>query len=192
MRHKVHHRKLGRKTAHRLATLRTMASALFEHERIQTTLMKAKELRPYAEKLITLAKRDDGKLHARRQVAASISDDAVVKKLFDTLGQRFSSRPGGYTRILRLGPRKGDGAEMAIVELIGSEFKVEKKVPGGAVKAAEPKEPKEKAPKAEKAPRAPKAAKAAKKKDDGDAPRSAKKKAGAKGKSAKKSAAAAE
>ena len=187
MRHRVHHRKLGRKTAHRIATLRTMASALFQHERIQTTLMKAKELRPYAEKLITLAKRDDGKLHARRQVAAEVHDDGVVKKLFDTLGQRFSSRPGGYTRILRLGPRKGDGAEMAIVELIGSEFKVEKKVPGGAVKAAEPKE---KAPKAEKAPRA---AKAAKKKDDGDAPaKSAKKKAGAKGKSAKKSAAAAE
>ena len=183
MRHRVHHRKLGRKTAHRIATLRTMASALFEHERIQTTLMKAKELRPYAEKLITLAKRDDGKLHARRQVAASISDDTVVKKLFDTLGQRFSSRPGGYTRILRLGPRKGDGAEMAIVELVGSEFKLEKKVPGGAVKAAEPKE---KAPKPEKAPRA------AKKKDDGDEPaKSAKKKAGSKGKSAKKSAAAA-
>ena len=128
MRHRVHHRKLGRKTAHRIATLRTLASALFEHERIQTTLMKAKELRPYAEKLITLAKRDDGKLHARRQVAAEVRDDAVVRKLFDTLGQRFSSRPGGYTRILRLGPRKGDGAEMAIVELLGSEYKPEKKV----------------------------------------------------------------
>src|SRR5688572_13374329 len=89
--------------------------------------MKAKELRPYAEKLITLAKRDDGQLHARRQVAADIRDGEVVKKLFDTLGQRFSSRPGGYTRILRLGPRKGDGAEMAIVELLGSEFKAEKK-----------------------------------------------------------------
>ncbi|MFS8068458.1 MAG: 50S ribosomal protein L17 [Byssovorax sp.] len=182
MRHKVHHRKLGRKTAHRIATLRTMASALFEHERIQTTLMKAKELRPFAEKLITLAKRDDGKLHARRQVAAEVRDDGVVRKLFDTLGQRFSSRPGGYTRILRLGPRKGDGAEMAIVELIGSEFKVEKKVPGGAVKAAEPKE---KATTAEKAPRA-----AKKKKDGGDEPKSGKKKAGAKAKSAKKSAAA--
>ena len=185
MRHRVHHRKLGRKTAHRIATLRTMASALFQHERIQTTLMKAKELRPYAEKLITLAKRDDGKLHARRQVAAEVHDDGVVKKLFDTLGQRFSSRPGGYTRILRLGPRKGDGAEMAIVELIGSEYKAEKKVPGGAVKAAEPKA--EKAPKAEKPPKA-----AKKKKDEGE-PRSAKKtKAGAKGKSAKKSAAPAE
>mgnify|MGYP001205398343 CR=1 FL=1 len=155
MRHRVHHRKLGRKTAHRIATLRTLASALFEHERIQTTLMKAKELRPYAEKLITLAKRDDGKLHARRQVAADIRDGDVVKKLFDTLGQRFSSRPGGYTRILRLGPRKGDGAEMAIVELIGSEYKGEKKTartPGPKAteakadkpeKAARPRKPKE-------------------------------------------------
>ena len=141
MRHRVAHRKLGRKTAHRIATLRTLASALFEHERIQTTLMKAKELRPYAEKLITLAKRDDGKLHARRQVAATIRDGEVVKKLFDTLGQRFSSRPGGYTRILRLGPRKGDGAEMAIVELLGSEYKPkEKETEGkGEKKATEPK-----------------------------------------------------
>jgi large subunit ribosomal protein L17 len=139
VRHRVHHRKLGRKTAHRIATLRTMASALFEHERIQTTLMKAKELRPYAEKLITLAKRDDGKLHARRQVAADIRDGEVVKKLFDTLGQRFSSRPGGYTRILRLGPRKGDGAEMAIVELLGSEYKPEKKGVKDTPKVTEPK-----------------------------------------------------
>ena len=81
MRHRVAHRKLGRKTAHRLATLRTLATALFERERIQTTLMKAKELRPYAEKLITLAKRDDGRLHARRQVAAAVrdgnADDAI-------------------------------------------------------------------------------------------------------------------
>lgn len=145
MRHRVAHRKLGRKTAHRIATLRTLATALFERERIQTTLMKAKELRPYAEKLITLAKRDDGRLHARRQVAAEVRDGEVVKKLFDTLGARFSSRPGGYTRILRLGPRKGDGAEMAIVELLGSEYKPEKK----GVKDA-PKAPEAKAEKAEK------------------------------------------
>ena len=182
MRHRVHHRKLGRKTAHRIATLRTLASALFEHERIQTTLMKAKELRPYAEKLITLAKRDDGKLHARRQVAADIRDDSVVRKLFDTLGQRFSSRPGGYTRILRLGPRKGDGAEMAIVELIGSEYKPESKTTRDVPKAPEPK-----ADKAEKAARP-------RKKKDEDAPASArgkgKPKASAKGKSKKSEAAA--
>ena len=186
MRHKVHHRKLGRKTAHRLATLRTMASALFQHERIQTTLMKAKELRPYAEKLITLAKRDDGKLHARRQVAASISDDAVVKKLFDTLGQRFSSRPGGYTRILRLGPRKGDGAEMAIVELIGSEYKPEKKTaPAPGPKTTEAKKDKDK----DKAEKPVKAARPKKSKDE----KAAGKKAGAKVKAkGKKSEAAAE
>jgi large subunit ribosomal protein L17 len=173
VRHRVHHRKLGRKTSHRIATLRTLASALFEHERIQTTLMKAKELRPYAEKLITLAKRDEGQLHARRQVAASIHDGEVVKKLFDTLGQRFSSRPGGYTRILRLGPRKGDGAEMAIVELIGSEYKAEKKT----ARTAGPKTTEAKADKAEKAPR-PK-----KKKEEGDKP--AAKGAKGKGKAAK-------
>ena len=183
MRHRVHHRKLGRKTAHRLATLRTLATALFERERIQTTLMKAKELRPYAEKLITLAKRDDGKLHAMRQVAAEVRDGEVVKKLFDTLGQRFSSRPGGYTRILRLGPRKGDGAEMAIVELLGSEYKPEKKGAKDAPKVAEPK-----APKAEKAAAA-KAPRERKKKDEGEPASARKGKAKAKG---KKSEAAAE
>jgi large subunit ribosomal protein L17 len=180
VRHRVHHRKLGRKTAHRIATLRTLATALFDRERIQTTLMKAKELRPYAEKLITLAKRDDGKLHARRQVAVDIQDGEVVKKLFDTLGQRFSSRPGGYTRILRLGPRKGDGAEMAIVELLGSEYKPEKKTavtPGQKTTEA----------KKDKADKPAKAARPKKKKDDEKA---AGKKAGAKGKGKKSEAAA--
>src|SRR5260221_9105334 len=123
MRHKVGFRKLGRVTPHRIALLRNMATALFERERIRTTLMKAKELRPYAEKLITQAKRDDDRLHARRLVAREIHDLTVVKKLFDDLGARYATRPGGYTRILRLGPRRGDGAEMAIVELLGSEYK---------------------------------------------------------------------
>ena len=127
MRHRVGYRKLGRITPHRLALLRNLATALFEHERIQTTLIKAKELRPYAERLITLAKRDGDGLHARRLVRRDIQDGEVVRKLFDTLGTRFATRPGGYTRILRLGPRRGDGAEMAIVELIGSEYKPEKK-----------------------------------------------------------------
>jgi large subunit ribosomal protein L17 len=176
VRHRVAHRKLGRKTAHRIATLRTLASALFDRERIQTTLMKAKELRPYAEKLITLAKRDDGKLHARRQVAADIRDDSIVRKLFDTLGQRFSSRPGGYTRILRLGPRKGDGAEMAIVELLGSEYKPEKKGAKDAPKTPEPK--------------AEKAARPRKKKDEGEPASRTKSKAKAKGKGKKSEAAA--
>jgi large subunit ribosomal protein L17 len=127
MRHRVGYRKLGRITPHRIALLRNLATALFERERIRTTLMKAKELRPYAEKLITLAKRDENRLHSRRLVARDIKSPLVIKKLFDDLGARFAARPGGYTRILRLGPRQGDGAEMAIVELIGSEWKPEKK-----------------------------------------------------------------
>ncbi len=171
MRHRVAHRKLGRTTPHRLALLRNLAQALFERERIRTTLMKAKELRPYAERLITLAKRDDDRLHARRLVLRDIHDPVVVRKLFDTLGARFATRPGGYTRILRLGPRKGDGAEMAIVELLGSEYKPAKKDEKG--KKGEKADRAEKAEKTEAAPKA----KAEKKE--------AKPKAAKKGKSAK-------
>jgi len=123
MRHRVAHRKLGRTTPHRKSLLRNLATALFEKERIRTTLPKAKELRPFAERLITLAKRDENRLHARRIAARDIQDPAVVKKLFDTIGARFATRPGGYTRILHLGPRKGDGAEMAYLELVGFEYK---------------------------------------------------------------------
>src|SRR5262245_15719945 len=136
MRHRVAHRKLGRITPHRIALLRNLATALFERESIRTTLMKAKELRPYAEHLITLAKRDDDRLHARRLVRRDIKDPVVVKKLFDTLGTRFATRPGGYTRILRLGPRRGDGAEMAILELLGSEYAPPKKAGEKGAKAA--------------------------------------------------------
>jgi large subunit ribosomal protein L17 len=161
MRHRVAHRKLGRVATHRIALLRNLATALFERERISTTLMKAKELRPYAEKLITQAKREDDRLHARRLVLREIHDPTVLKKLFDDLGARFATRPGGYTRILRLGPRKGDGAEMAIVELIGSEYKPEKAEKGKKAAAAKAekggekgeKAAKEKGEKAEKAPR---------------------------------------
>jgi large subunit ribosomal protein L17 len=156
MRHRVAHRKLGRITPHRIALLRNLATALFERERIRTTLPKAKELRPFAERLITLAKRDADRLHARRLVLRDIQDTTIVKKLFDSLGARFATRPGGYTRILRLGPRRGDGAEMAIVELLGSEFKPKSKDEKGkkerAVEApkakAEKKEPEKKEPKA--------------------------------------------
>jgi large subunit ribosomal protein L17 len=130
MRHRVAHRKLGRITPHRRALLRNLATALFERERIRTTLPKAKELRPFAEKLITLAKRDDNRLHARRLAARQLQSPAVVKKLFDTIGARFATRPGGYTRILRLGPRQGDGAEMAYLELVGYEYKPEKAAKG--------------------------------------------------------------
>ena len=148
MRHRVAHRKLGRTTPHRRALLRNLATALFDKERIRTTLPKAKELRPFAERLITLAKREENRLHARRLAARDLQDPAVVQKLFDAIGARFATRPGGYTRILRLGPRKGDGAEMAYLELVGYEYKPagkDGKAPkkGADKKEAEPKsEPK--------------------------------------------------
>jgi len=148
MRHRASHRKLGRTTPHRTALLRNLASSLFDKERIRTTLMKAKELRPYAERLITLAKREDNRLHARRLVSRDIQDPVVLKKLFDSLGARYATRPGGYTRILRLGTRKGDGAEMAIVELLGSEFKPKKSEDKGKKGAAKGEDKKESAPKA--------------------------------------------
>jgi large subunit ribosomal protein L17 len=119
MRHGVRLKKLGRTSSHRLALLRSLSTSLFRHERIRTTVPKARELRPFAERLITLARRDD--LHARRQVIRQIADKDVVKKLFSTLGPRFATRPGGYTRTMKIGPRQGDGAEMAFVELVGSE-----------------------------------------------------------------------
>ena len=116
MRHRKKGRNLSRSPSHRKALLRNLATSLFQHERITTTTAKAKELRPYAERLITLAKRGD--LHARRLVVRRISDRDVVGKLFDDIGPRYSERPGGYTRILKLGNRKGDAAEMALIELV--------------------------------------------------------------------------
>jgi large subunit ribosomal protein L17 len=185
MRHKVGFRKLGRITPHRTALLRNLATALFERERIRTTLMKAKELRPYAEKLITQAKRDDDRLHARRLVAREIHDVTVVKKLFDDLGARYATRPGGYTRILRLGPRRGDGAEMAIVELLGSEYKPEKPEEKGKKAETDKKAETKPAGKAASGKaKEPKAAKAKAKAEGGD-----KKKAPGKSKGKKKGAA---
>jgi large subunit ribosomal protein L17 len=129
MRHNVGYRKLGRVTEHRIALLRNQAIALLRHEKIETTMPKAKELRPFVERLITIAKRgvaageaDSKTLHARRLVLAELPDKEVVRKLFDTLAPRFAERPGGYTRILRVGFRRGDAAEVAHVELIGSEY----------------------------------------------------------------------
>src|SRR5437867_12012962 len=119
MKHRVAGRKLGRTSAHRLAVLRNLSTDLFRHERIRTTLMKAKELRPFAEKLITVGKRGD--VFARRRVARHIHDSAVAPKLVETLSTRFAERPGGYTRIIKLGPRRGDAAAMGLVGLIGSE-----------------------------------------------------------------------
>jgi large subunit ribosomal protein L17 len=119
MKHRVAGRKLGRTSMHRTALLRNLSTELFRHERIRTTLMKAKELRPFAEKLITLSKRET--LHARRLVLRDIHDKEIVSKMFDTISSRFAQRAGGYTRIVKLGPRRGDNAEMALIELIGAE-----------------------------------------------------------------------
>ncbi len=116
MRHRWAHRKLGRTTEHRRALLRNLATALFQHERITTTLAKAKELRSYAEKLITRARRDT--VHDRRLVARELRDRTLVKHLFDEIAPRYAGRAGGYTRIVRMMPRRGDGAEMAIIELV--------------------------------------------------------------------------
>lgn len=116
MRHRVKGRQLSRTADHRRAMLRNMATSLFRHERVVTTQTKAKELRPFAEKLITWARRGD--LHARRQVERVIKDRKVAGRLFGEIGPRFAGRPGGYTRIVKLGHRLGDGAEIARIELL--------------------------------------------------------------------------
>ena len=116
MRHGKKGRKLSRTASHRKATLRNMATSLFRHGRIETTTAKAKELRPFAERLITLARRGD--LHARRLAAQKIQDRQVLGNLFDEIAPRYAERPGGYTRILKLGARKGDAAEMSLIELV--------------------------------------------------------------------------
>ena len=151
MRHRVAHRKLGRVTEHRIAMLRNQATNLLRHEHLTTTVPKAKELRPFVERIITVAKRglasgDAGRgasaevrvLTARRVVMQDVQDREVVTKLFDTIAPRFATRAGGYTRLLRLGFRRGDSAEMAQVELVGSEFdpkaKAEAEASGEAAK----------------------------------------------------------
>jgi large subunit ribosomal protein L17 len=116
MRHNNKGRALSRTASHREALLRNMAVSLFRHGRISTTTAKAKELRPFAEKLITLAKRGD--LHARRLAARKLNDETVLASLFGEIAPRFAERPGGYTRILKTGFRQGDGAEMAFIELV--------------------------------------------------------------------------
>jgi len=125
MRHLVSGKKLGRNSSQRKALLRNLVTSFLEKERMRTTLPKAKATRPIAEKMITLAKTNT--LHARRQAHQVIYKKNVVKKLFDDIGPRFTERPGGYTRIIKLGPRMGDGAEMAILELVGTEFKKKEK-----------------------------------------------------------------
>lgn len=184
MRHAVKGRKLGRTSSHRLALFRNQLASLVDKERIITTLPKAKELRPIAEKIVTQGKRDT--VHARRQVGRWIGDRDLIKKLFDHIAPRFINRPGGYLRIVKLGPRPGDGAEMAVIQFVdfeldgkGGETKapeVKRKKQGAkakAKKAAAPAEEQEKKPKraakakaqaAEETDGAPKAAKKAVKK----------------------------
>jgi large subunit ribosomal protein L17 len=116
MRHQLSGHKLNRTTSHRRALLRNMATALFQQERIQTTKAKARALRPFAERLITLGKRGD--LHARRLAARDIQDHEVLQKLFDDIAGRCKAREGGYTRILKLGTRRGDCSEIALIELV--------------------------------------------------------------------------
>ena len=123
MRHQVAGYRLGRTSSARIALRRTLIKQLFEHERITTTFAKAKAIRGEAERLITIARRSSdaneaGKVHARRLVASRLGSNQGVAKLFDDIGPRFAKRPGGYTRIVKLGPRQGDGAEMVVLEFV--------------------------------------------------------------------------
>src|SRR4030095_15492574 len=124
MRHRNEGRKLSRNTSHRRALLRNLVTALLEHGRLMTTLPKAKEVRPLAERMITLGKQTH--LHARRQVHSYLLKDETAKKVFDTIAPKFANRKGGYSRIIKLGNRKGDGADIAIIELLGSDLEARK------------------------------------------------------------------
>jgi len=137
MRHQVHKKRLGRHSSHRRAMFRNMVTSLIEEGRITTTVTKAKQLRRIAEKMVTLAKR--GTLHARRQALGFVRSPGAVAKLFSELGPRFSGRSGGYTRVLKLGYRRGDGADMALIEYLGFEPKQAKKPEAKADKKAKAK-----------------------------------------------------
>ena len=128
MRHLKSGRQLSRNSAHRWALMRNMITALLREEKIRTTDPKAKELRRWADRVITLGKR--GSLHARRQALGIVQDKAVVRKLFDTIAPRFKDRPGGYTRIIKLGIRRGDAAQMSLIELVGAEGEKETRKTG--------------------------------------------------------------
>ena len=142
MRHRVAHRKLGRVTEHRISLLRNQATALLRHEHIETTVPKARELRPFVERLITVAKRgiaagdaEKKLMNARRHVSQDLADNKVVDKLFAEVAPRFQARPGGYTRLLKVGPRRGDSADMARIELVGSEYNPNLEADGDAAEA---------------------------------------------------------
>jgi large subunit ribosomal protein L17 len=140
MRHRNEGRKLSRNTSHRRALLRNLVTSLLEHGRVMTTLPKAKEVRPLAEKMITLGKRDN--LAARRMVHSYLLKDATAKKVFDTIAPKFADRKGGYSRIIRLGNRKGDGAATAIIELLGSDLGAKKAERAAKAEAKDAKKPK--------------------------------------------------
>jgi large subunit ribosomal protein L17 len=142
MRHRRGNYKLGRRSDHRLAMFRNLLTSLFRHERVLTTEAKAKAIRPTADEMVTLAKRES--LHARRQVLSMVHDTVVVGRLFDTIAARFADRPGGYTRIVRVGPRPGDAAPMVYLELVDRAETTDGEKPKG-------KEKKEKPPKGEAA-----------------------------------------
>ena len=142
MRHLRSGSKLGKQPAHRRAVLRNLVTNLVEKERIHTTILRAKAARPIAEKMITLGKRDS--LHARRQAAAFLMTPGATQKLFTDLAPRFAERPGGYTRIIRTGWRIGDGAELALLEFIGSELKKKDKKPRKRAEENAPEEKEEK------------------------------------------------
>ncbi|MBW1659058.1 MAG: 50S ribosomal protein L17 [Deltaproteobacteria bacterium] len=158
MRHLKAFRKLNRTSSHRSLMLRNLVTSLLEHERVETTVMKAKEARRIADKMITLGKK--GSLHARRRAAAVLMNKTVVQRLFDEIAPRYEKREGGYTRILRVGYRKGDGAPMAFLELVKEEVKEKKKKTGkkSAKKTAVKSAPKETSAKTEKKPVSKKAA----------------------------------
>ena len=137
MRHMKSGKRLGRNTSHRKAMMRNMVTSLFEHGKITTTDARAKELRKMAEKLITMARRGD--LHSRRLVMQVVRDKKVVDKLFDTIAPRYTERPGGYTRIIKLGHRSGDNASLSVIELVEEEFTAKpKKKKAPAKQAAKP------------------------------------------------------
>ena len=136
MRHRKDHRKLGRNSAHRRALLRNLVTALFEYERIETTVAKAKEARRVAERMITFGKKGD--LAARRHVAAYVMRPAVVSKLFETIAPWYAERQGGYTRIIRIGPRPGDAAEMVYLELVDFLPEPPREQPARRVREEEP------------------------------------------------------
>ena len=139
MRHLNSGRRLNRTSSHRQAMFANMACSLIKHEQITTTVPKAKELRPIIEKLVTRAKNSKGSLHARRLLISQIKDSAMVAKLFDVLGPRYASRPGGYVRVLKKGPRYGDNAPMAVIEFVDRDPEAKGK-DSGPVEAAETEE----------------------------------------------------